>query len=98
MFCDFPFWLKSKKFNLTFSIDFERLWIERRGYGYQQDAEQSKRPLAMLDYNGTKILRIIKIALIVKELDFPDGGFLNQSVMKITQLFNNIQYRHLDKD
>jgi hypothetical protein len=79
--CDFPFWLKSKEFNLTFSIDFQRLWAERRGYGYLGTMPSNlKDSLVILDYNGTKMLRTIKIARIVNELHFPEGGYLNHVI------------------
>jgi len=82
IFCDVPFWSKNIEMDFTFTIDFERLWSERRGYGYYgKMASELKDAIGILDYNCKNTLSIIKLERIQKELRLPQGGYLNHIVM-----------------
>lgn len=78
---DFPFWLKNKARDITITIDFERLWSERKGYGYFGRLHESLRNcVAICNYMGNKRYSSVDVDRICDELNLTPGGYLNHVI------------------
>ncbi len=81
IFCDTPFWSKNIKLNLTFTLDFGRLFQERPGYGYRGQMRSDLRDtLAILNYDCSEVLYLFHINQICSELSLPKNGYLNHII------------------
>lgn len=76
-----PYWLKNKKQDLTITIDFQRLWSERPGYGYYGEMRDNfKNSITILNYNCTKKIVSLSLKRIIQELNLSKGGYLNHLI------------------
>ena len=78
---EFPFWLKNKERDMTVTIDYERLWKTRKGYGYRGTIKDDlKGCVAIYNYNGDKKHRSISLNRICCDLNLETGGYLNHVI------------------
>ena len=77
----FPFWLKNKHRDITITMDYERLWKTRKGYGYSgRIRDDLKDCVAIYNYNGDKKHNSISLTRICSDLNLETGGYLNHVI------------------
>ena len=76
-----PYWLKNKRQDFTITMDYQRLWEERPGYGYDGKIHNDyKNCITIFNFQCTKQIASLRLERIIQELKLIGEGYLNHVI------------------